>query len=125
MHRLFLPSFSVKQGATGWMISSKIQIVSPAASTGQRWFKKFVRKAQSPFSARFLQSFLTTYPLKVEQVTIEDGQRAAELWRQGTPLSLADRFCLALGQRLRIPVVTADKEWSKVDVAIRVIQIRD
>lgn len=37
-----------------------------------------------------------------------DGRSAAALWRIGSPLSLADRLCLALGLRLGLPVVTAD-----------------
>ena len=34
-------------------------------------------------------------------------------------LSLADRACLALARELRIPVVTADRSWRKVQIADR------
>ena len=39
-------------------------------------------------------------------------------------LSLRDRACLALGERLRSPVVTADRAWASLDVGIEVVLIR-
>lgn len=39
-------------------------------------------------------------------------------------LSLADRACLALGKVLGLPVITADRAWSDVDLGVEVIQIR-
>lgn len=41
-------------------------------------------------------------------------------------LSHGDRACLALGQKLSVPVVTADKAWSKVatDLGLTVEQFR-
>lgn len=39
-------------------------------------------------------------------------------------LSLADRACLALGLKLRLPVVTADRAWQQCDVGVEVISIR-
>lgn len=39
-------------------------------------------------------------------------------------LSLADRACLALAEREKLPVLTADKSWSRVDLGIDVRVIR-
>jgi PIN domain nuclease of toxin-antitoxin system len=39
-------------------------------------------------------------------------------------LSLADRACLALAERLEVPAVTADGEWAKADVDAEVRLIR-
>lgn len=39
-------------------------------------------------------------------------------------LSLGDRACLSLGKLHEIPVITADKNWSKLDLGIKVIQVR-
>jgi PIN domain nuclease of toxin-antitoxin system len=41
-------------------------------------------------------------------------------------LSLADRFCLALGRRHGLPVVTADRAWARVAeaAAVEVLLIR-
>jgi PIN domain nuclease of toxin-antitoxin system len=39
-------------------------------------------------------------------------------------LSLGDRACLALGDRLGYPVVTADRIWASLDLGIEVAAIR-
>ncbi len=39
-------------------------------------------------------------------------------------LSLADRACLALAQRLGVPAVTADRTWAGLDVGVEVTCIR-
>ena len=39
-------------------------------------------------------------------------------------LSLADRACLALAERLGVPALTTDREWAKADVAAEVQLIR-
>ena len=39
-------------------------------------------------------------------------------------LSLGDRACLALGDRLGCPVVTADRIWTSLDLGVDVIVIR-
>ena len=39
-------------------------------------------------------------------------------------LSLADRACLALAERERLPVLTADRKWSMLDLGIDIRLIR-
>lgn len=39
-------------------------------------------------------------------------------------LSLADRACLTLAQRLDLPALTADRMWSKLDLEVDILQIR-
>ena len=39
-------------------------------------------------------------------------------------LSLADRACLALGQRLNLPVYTADRVWAQLQLSIPIHLIR-
>ena len=39
-------------------------------------------------------------------------------------LSLGDRACLALGNKLGCPVVTADRVWAGLDVGVEVLLIR-
>jgi PIN domain nuclease of toxin-antitoxin system len=47
-----------------------------------------------------------------EEMAIEAGLMRAQSDRAG--LSLGDRFCLALGRRLRAPVLTADRQWARI-----------
>ncbi|MFZ1411559.1 MAG: type II toxin-antitoxin system VapC family toxin [Micropruina sp.] len=51
--------------------------------------------------------------LDVLDATATDAVAAAELWKSGSSLSLADRFCLATAKRLAVPVLTADRAWGE------------
>lgn len=39
-------------------------------------------------------------------------------------LSLGDRACLATAQQLKLPVITADRTWQKLDVGVEVHIVR-
>ena len=39
-------------------------------------------------------------------------------------LSLGDRACIALGERLGYPVVTADRVWASLDLGVEIVVIR-
>jgi len=67
------------------------------------------------------QALLESYEVRVEPVTSDDAEWAARRWRRGEGLSLADRLCLALGERLDAEVLTADKSWGQSG---RIVQIR-
>ena len=64
---------------------------------------------------------LAGYGVSVEPVLEADAEWAARRWRRGENLSLADRLCMALGERLDADVLTADTTWG---AAGRVRQIR-
>ena len=68
-----------------------------------------------------VRSLMAGYGLRVEPVTVEDAEWAARRWRRGEGLSLADRLCMALAERLDTHVLTADTAWG---AAGRVRQIR-
>lgn len=57
---------------------------------------------------------LQAYHLRIEPVTALDAEVAASLWWPGGGLSLADRLCLALGQRLNVEILTADSAWAGI-----------
>ena len=59
--------------------------------------------------------------VRIEPVTKHDALLAASMKSAKPSLSLGDRLCLALGERLDEPVLTADRAWGK---AGRVVQIR-
>jgi PIN domain nuclease of toxin-antitoxin system len=67
------------------------------------------------------RALLSSYDIESRPVTVEDAEAAALRWQRGTGLSLADRLCLALADRLDAAVLTADRTWGTND---RVRQIR-
>lgn len=66
-------------------------------------------------------SLLETWGVRIEPVTRADASQAAALKRSLPHLSLGDRLCLALSERLDVPVLTADRAWGDEG---RVRQIR-
>jgi ribonuclease VapC len=71
--------------------------------------------AQKVLAARrdwpLVRALLDSYGVRVEPVMLDDAEWAARRWRAGEGLSLADRLCLALAERLDVPVLTADASW--------------
>jgi ribonuclease VapC len=57
------------------------------------------------------RSLLLSYGVQVEAVTVTDAEWAASRWAPGQGLSLADRLCMALGDRLDADIWTADRAW--------------
>lgn len=64
--------------------------------------------------------------VKVESVTQDDAEVAARLsWsRENKDLSLADRFCLAVAERLEAPAYTTDQAWATAKTRAEVVMIR-
>lgn len=60
---------------------------------------------------RLVSALLLSYPLTIEPVSVADAERAAALWKRGSGLSLGDRLCLALADRLNVDAYTADAAW--------------
>jgi ribonuclease VapC len=69
---------------------------------------------------------LQSLGLMVEPFTSEDGEMAGRLWEQTRQagLSLGDRACLSLGLRLGVPVLTSDRAWAALTLALDVQMIR-
>lgn len=68
-----------------------------------------------------VRALLVSYGLDVAPVDITDAERAAARWKPGKGLSLADRLCLALAERVDADVLTADSVWGSTG---RISQIR-
>ena len=58
-----------------------------------------------------VRALLVSYDVRVEPVLVDDAEWAARRWRGGEGLSLADRLCLALAERVDADVLTADAQW--------------
>lgn len=85
------------------------------------WSETAQKVRQAGASWPLARALLHSYGLTVEPVLADDAERAAELWRAGSGLSLADRLCLATGERLDAQIWTADAAWGAGD---RVRQVR-
>lgn len=68
-----------------------------------------------------VRALLLSYRVTVEPVVVDDAEWAARRWRRGEGLSLADRLCLALAERVDAPVLTADRSWG-TDTRIRQVR---
>ena len=64
--------------------------------------------------------------LGVVPFTADDAERVARLWSLGrqTGLSLGDRACLSLAQRLGLTALTADRRWATLETGVEVQLIR-
>jgi PIN domain nuclease of toxin-antitoxin system len=64
--------------------------------------------------------------LRVESFLPADGEIAGRLWRQTRQvgLSLGDRACLSLGYRLGVTVLTSDRAWASLNLALDIQVIR-
>lgn len=89
------------------------------------WSEVLQKTRQHGAPAGIVGRLLTSFGLRVVDVTEDDATVAAELWAAGSGLSLADRLCLALGRRLSMAVATADAAWpAAVGDAVRVVVVR-
>lgn len=80
-----------------------------------------LQRFDSSAEARVADALLTAKGVSVEPVTNADAFAAARLRHERKGLSLGDRLCLALAERLDARVLTADRSWGS---GKRVRQIR-
>ena len=69
----------------------------------------------------YASGLLLSFPLAVEPVTKVDGELAARIWSSRSELSLGDRLCLAMTQRLSGTAWTSDTAWG-TDPPVRQIR---
>ena len=93
---------SARCGAANWS-----EVAQKVLETGRDW--------------GLVRSLLESYGLEVEPVIIDDAEWAARRRTRGEGMSLADRLCLALAERVDEAVLTADASWGSTG---RVRQIR-
>jgi len=92
-----------------------------ASCSAVNWSEAAQKVRSSNLDWDLARALLLSYPLHVEPATEADAEWAARRWTAGEGLSLADRFCLALADRLDCRVWTADHSWG---MRGRVRQIR-
>ena len=84
------------------------------------------RMLDEGFAPNAVRLMVAALPCKIEPLN-ETAALETDLLRTGTRrrgLSLGDRACLALGAQLGLPVITADRAWSQLDLGVEVVLIR-
>jgi ribonuclease VapC len=69
---------------------------------------------------------LSGFPFEIMPFDAEHAYLAASLRPATRPigLSLGDRACLALGLKMGVPVLTAERKWETCDVGVKILRIR-
>ena len=86
-----------------------------ACCSAVNWSETAQKVAAAGGSWTLAAAGLDAFGLRVEPATGADAERAAARWRVTSNLSLGDRFCLTLGERLGATVWTADRAWRGLD----------
>jgi PIN domain nuclease of toxin-antitoxin system len=104
------------------------ETVQDAAISSVNWSEICQKRAAHGVEAGGLRAEVELLGIEIVPFTAEDAEAAAELWAstRRLGLSLGDRACLALAQRLGAPAVTADRSWLDLDpiIGIEVEAIR-
>jgi PIN domain nuclease of toxin-antitoxin system len=82
--------------------------------------------ARGSREVRDVQEELESLGLGVLPFTAEDAESTALLWpsTRRAGLSLGDRACLSLAQKLGLPALTADRGWAALGLEVEVRLIR-
>lgn len=100
--------------------------IDGAAISAVNWAEVVEKAITADVDDRSLRRVFEDLGARVLPVGAEDAECAARLREttRGLGLSLADRICFALAAAHDAPVVTADREWAKVDIGVEVRLVR-
>ncbi len=75
---------------------------------------------------RTVRDTVARFGIEVVPFDLSQAYSSAILRRRtrGVPLSLADRACLALALQRRLPVLTADRQWARLNIGIDIQRVR-
>lgn len=88
-------------------------LVDGAVCSAVNWSEMCQKVAAAGGDPALASALLVGSGVATVDATTADAERAAALWRRGSGLSLADRFCLALTERLGAVALTADRAWGE------------
>ena len=82
--------------------------------------------ARGSREVRDVREDLQSMRLRILPFDAQDAESTAHLWSTSrrAGLSLGDRACLSLAQKLGLPALTADRGWSAIDLEVEVRLIR-
>ncbi len=90
------------------------------------WSEVLQKSLQRNVNIEGMAQEFTDVGLSFEPLTSQQAEIAARLWSQtrNRGLSLADRICLTLAMDKALSVLTADRAWNELDLAIDIRVIR-
>jgi len=90
------------------------------------WSEVLQKLERAGAEPKKIEKALKALGLTIIDFTEEDARNCAKLWSPSKKLglSLADRACLATGQRLETEVITADRIWNKLKTSLKIHLIR-
>lgn len=94
---------------------------TPTARMSAVNWLEVVQRIPDPSLREALASLVVIDPLSRRTAEVAADLRAST---QAAGLSLADRVCLATGMEYGLPVLTADRAWADLDLAVDVRLIR-
>ena len=108
----------------GWQrVASRL---GGAAISTVNWAEVVQKNLERGVSLEISRSWASSNGIEAVQFTIEDAETAASMARatSSAGLSLGDRACLALAQRMNRPALTADRRWANLKVGAAIEMIR-
>ena len=99
-------------------------VLGTASVPATNWAEIVQRLRRIGSDAARAASALKALGVRIEVVGELDAEVAASLYEANPSLSLGDRLCLAVAQRLAQPVYTADRAWAKAQTDAQVVLLR-
>ena len=102
------------------------EVLGGAVITSVNWAEVVQKSLSAGVEVEGLRQDLQALGLVVEPFSAGDADTAARLWAQTQRLglSLADRACLSLGLRLKLPVITCDRAWAELPLPLPIVLLR-
>jgi PIN domain nuclease of toxin-antitoxin system len=101
-------------------------VLAEACISAVNWSEVIQKSMAAEVDVTGLRADLEALGLEVHDFTPEHAEAVGNLWPQTRRygLSLGDRACMCLGMALKLPVMTTDKAWKKVNLPVQVHVIR-
>ena len=102
------------------------EVLGGAVITSVNWAEVVQKSLSAGVEVEGLRQDLRALGLVVEPFSAGDADTTARLWAQTQRLglSLADRACLSLGLRLKLPVITCDRAWAELPLPLPIVLLR-
>lgn len=105
---------------TGEAGSDVVAGMLPGSVIGAANLAEVLAKVEPGAERSLAEALLDAQGVTVEPVSHEDARKAAGLRDTQPHLSLGDRLCLALSERVGRPALTADRAWGSSDMVIQI-----